>query len=108
MASEGESDDDSDSDGTADTVELFASRKDVGAEGTGIYFGKDDRTLFVNIQHADKPLADGTWIITNRRPPALEGQRLRSRDRTTSGALRGPVSCGTLLTKPLGSVAFSG
>jgi hypothetical protein len=47
-------------------VELFASLKDAGAEGTGIYFGKDPRTLYVNVQHPDKPLADGTWIITSR------------------------------------------
>lgn len=52
--------------GVAKNVELFASLKDPGAEGTGIYFGKDDHTLFVNIQHPDKPLADGTWAITCR------------------------------------------
>jgi|GEM_PF-6997075 len=23
--------------------------------------------MFVNIQHPDKPLADGTWLISNRR-----------------------------------------
>lgn len=57
---------DLDHDGAADDVFLFASLKDSGAEGTGIYFGKDPKTLFVNIQHAAKPLADGTWIITNR------------------------------------------
>ncbi len=58
--------DDHDSDGAADGVFLFASLVDPGAEGTGIYFGKDPHSLFVNIQHADKPLADGTWIISNR------------------------------------------
>jgi hypothetical protein len=57
---------DDDHDGAADSVDLFASLKDVGAEGTGIYFGKDPRTLFVNVQHPDKPLADGTWRITRR------------------------------------------
>ncbi len=57
---------DSDNDGVADDVELFASLKDPGAEGTGIYFGKDPHTLYVNIQHATKPLADGTWAITCR------------------------------------------
>lgn len=51
-------------DGVADTVELFASLKDPEAEGTGIYFGKDPRTLYVNIQHPAKPQADGTWAIT--------------------------------------------
>jgi secreted PhoX family phosphatase len=52
--------------GVARRVELFASMVDSGAEGTGIYFGRDPRTLFVNVQHPDKPLADGTWIITKR------------------------------------------
>jgi secreted PhoX family phosphatase len=47
-------------------VNLFASLKDDGAEGTGIYFGKDPKTLFVNIQHPDKVLADGTWKISRR------------------------------------------
>ena len=60
-------DGDNDGDGTADGVYLFASLKDPGAEGSGIYFGKDPKTLFVNVQHADKPLADGTWVITSRK-----------------------------------------
>jgi secreted PhoX family phosphatase len=55
---------DGDNDGVADDVELFASLKDPGGESTGIYFGKDPHTLYVNIQHATKPLADGTWAIT--------------------------------------------
>lgn len=55
---------DLDHDGAADSVSLFASMKDSGAQGTGIYFGKDPETLFVNVQHAAKPLADGTWSIT--------------------------------------------
>ena len=64
-------DKDQDKDGDADGVHLFASLKDPGAEGTGIYFGKDPKTLFVNVQHADKLLApgvfaDGTWAITKR------------------------------------------
>ena len=58
--------DDHDSDGAADSVSLFASMVDPGAEGTGLYFGKDPHTLFINIQHAAKSLADGTWIISNR------------------------------------------
>lgn len=58
-------DPDRNGDGLADGVHLFASLRDSGAEGTGIYFGKDPKTLFVNIQHAAKPLADGTWRITN-------------------------------------------
>ena len=39
-------------DGYSDGVHLFASLKDVPAEGTGIYFGKDPHTLYVNIQHS--------------------------------------------------------
>jgi sugar lactone lactonase YvrE len=54
---------DLDGDGAADGVHLFASMRDPGAEGTGLYFGKDSKTLFVNVQHAAKPLADGTWAI---------------------------------------------
>ena len=52
---------DADGDGYRDGVHLFASLKDRPAEGTGIYFGKDPRTLFVNVQHSgtgnDKTLA---------------------------------------------------
>lgn len=55
---------DRDWDGSADTVELFASLKDPGAEGSGIYFSKDKRTLYVNVQHPTKALADGTWAIS--------------------------------------------
>ena len=51
-------------DGLADQVELFASLKDPGTEISGIYFGKDPKTLFFNVQHPAKPLADGTWAIT--------------------------------------------
>ena len=57
---------DRDQDGTADEVEHFASLKDTGAEISGIYFGTDPKTLFLNIQHPDKALADGTWTITKR------------------------------------------
>lgn len=53
-------------DGAADEVELFASLKDPGAEISGIYFGKDPRTLFFNVQHPAKPQADGTWAITRQ------------------------------------------
>ena len=52
--------------GTAETVELFASLKDPGAEISGIYFGKDPKTLLFSVQHPDKPLADGTWKISRR------------------------------------------
>lgn len=53
-------------DGLADSVELFASLKDQHAETSGIYFGKDPKSVFVNIQHPDKAQADGTWMITRR------------------------------------------
>lgn len=57
---------DKDGDGASDGVYLFASLKDSGAEGTGIYFGKDPRTLFVNIQHSITG-NDKTMAITNRK-----------------------------------------
>lgn len=43
---------DRDGDGYSDGVSLFASLKDMEAEGTGIYFGTDPRKLFVNVQHS--------------------------------------------------------
>lgn len=43
---------DANGDGYRDGVALFASLKDKTAEGTGIYFGKDPHTLFVNVQHS--------------------------------------------------------
>ena len=57
---------DTDQDGAADEVEQFASIVDTDAEISGIYFGKDPKTLFLNIQHPEKDLADGTWTITKR------------------------------------------
>jgi uncharacterized protein len=57
---------DKDGDGLADTVDLFASAKDTGAEISGIYFGKDPRTLYFNVQHPAKELADGTWKVSAR------------------------------------------
>ncbi|HET6668568.1 MAG TPA: alkaline phosphatase PhoX [Intrasporangium sp.] len=57
---------DTDQDGAAGAVEQFASLVDTGAEISGIYFGKDPKTLFLNIQHPDKALADGTWALTKR------------------------------------------
>lgn len=53
-------------DGYADTVELFASLVDPEAESTGIYFGKDPKTMYISIQHPAKPLADGIWTISSR------------------------------------------
>ena len=52
---------DANQDGYRDGVALFASLKDKPAEGSGIYFGKDPDTLFVNVQHSgtgnDKTMA---------------------------------------------------
>lgn len=55
---------DKDSDGRADMVELFASLKDQDAETSGVYFGKDPNTVYLNVQHPGKDLADGTWSIS--------------------------------------------
>jgi len=57
---------DLDGDGAADAVHLFASLSDPQAEGTGIYWGKDPHTMFVNVQHSAAPDGDATWAITNR------------------------------------------
>lgn len=59
-------DKDRDGDGHADGVQLFASLTDPGAEGTGISFGSDPRTLFVNVQHSAADDGDATWAITKR------------------------------------------
>jgi hypothetical protein len=56
---------DNDGDGASDGVSLFGSLKDIDAEGTGIYFGKDPNTLFVNVQHSVTG-NDKTMAITNR------------------------------------------
>jgi len=56
---------DDDGDGYSDGVYLFASLKDQSAEGTGIYFGKDPHTLYVNIQHSGTG-NDKTMAITRR------------------------------------------
>jgi hypothetical protein len=56
---------DKDGDGASDGVHLFATLKDNGAEGTGIYVGKDPRTLFVNVQHSSTG-NDKTMAITHR------------------------------------------
>jgi secreted PhoX family phosphatase len=52
---------DENEDGYPDQVSLFASLKDRPAEGTGIYFGRDPHTLFINVQHSgtgnDKTMA---------------------------------------------------
>lgn len=57
---------DADGDGYPDGMYLFASLKDRPAEGTGIYFGKDPQTLFVNVQHSGTG-NDKTMAITRRK-----------------------------------------
>lgn len=57
--------DDANADGYPDSMHLFASLKDEPAEGTGIYFGKDPHTLFVNVQHSGTG-NDKTMAITRR------------------------------------------
>lgn len=55
---------DHDNDGMADGVWLFGSLSDRGAEGTGIYFGKDPKTLLVNLQHSAADDGDASWAIS--------------------------------------------
>jgi sugar lactone lactonase YvrE len=43
---------DKDGDGLADAVVLFASLSTPGSEPTGLYFGKDPKVAYVNVQHA--------------------------------------------------------
>lgn len=57
---------DANGDGYKDGVHLFASLKDKPAEGTGIYFGKDPHTLFVNVQHSGTG-NDKTMAITRQK-----------------------------------------
>lgn len=57
---------DVDGDGYADGVHLFASLRDRRAEGTGIYFGREPHTLYVNVQHSVTG-NDKTMAITNRK-----------------------------------------
>jgi hypothetical protein len=57
---------DANKDGYRDGVHLFASLKDMPAEGTGIYFGKDPHTLYVNVQHSGTG-NDKTMAITKQR-----------------------------------------
>jgi uncharacterized protein len=58
---------DANGDGYRDGVHLFASLKDKPAEGSGIYFGKDPHTLFVNVQHSGTG-NDKTMAITRQHP----------------------------------------
>lgn len=59
---------DANGDGYRDGVYLFASLKDKRAEGSGIYFGKDPYTLFVNVQHSGTG-NDKTMAITRVKAP---------------------------------------
>jgi hypothetical protein len=55
-----------DNDGAADGVWLFGSPSDPGAGGTGIYFGKGPKTLFVvNVQQS---------AVTTMKPPGRSRQ----------------------------------
>lgn len=56
-------DKDHNNDGIADDVWLFGSLTDPAAEGTGIYFGKNPKVLFVNVQHSVEADGDATWAI---------------------------------------------
>lgn len=56
-------DKDRNQDGMADNVWLFGSLKDPKAEGTGIYFGKNPKAMFVNVQHSQNDDGDATWAI---------------------------------------------
>lgn len=56
---------DANKDGYKDGVHLFASLKDKPAEGSGIYFGKDPHTLYVNVQHSGTG-NDKTMAITKQ------------------------------------------
>lgn len=65
---------DKDGNGASDGVHLFASLKDNAAEGTGIYFGKDPSTLFVNIQHSVTG-NDKTMAITKSKQGKVHGHK---------------------------------
>jgi secreted PhoX family phosphatase len=51
------------SDGLSSGVKLFASLKDAGATGVGVYFGSDPNTLYVNVQDSSTG-NDKTMAIT--------------------------------------------
>jgi hypothetical protein len=69
---------DANGDGYKDGVQLFASLKDKPAEGTGIYFGKDPQTLFVNVQHSGTG-NDKTMAISKQRKDHHENHDGRER-----------------------------
>ncbi len=56
-------DPDSNGDGFADRLLLFASLSDPEAEASGIYFRPGDSALLVNIQHSASKDGDGTWRL---------------------------------------------
>lgn len=65
---------DRDGDGLSDGVHLFASLKDAPAEGTGIYFGKNPHTLYVNVQHSGTG-NDKTMAISKRKKHDRDHER---------------------------------
>jgi secreted PhoX family phosphatase len=50
----------------AGSVERFASLSDCDAESTGIYFDRDGKTLFVQIQHAGGPAQNDLTMAIQR------------------------------------------
>lgn len=58
---------DTNGDGYADSVRLFASLSTPGAEATGIYFRQEPAALFINIQHAHDG-NDKTMMINRLTP----------------------------------------
>jgi hypothetical protein len=65
---------DANGDGYKDGVHLFASLKDKPAEGSGIYFGKDPHTLYVNVQHSGTG-NDKTMAITRQHKGNNQGNK---------------------------------
>jgi hypothetical protein len=56
-------DTDTEADGLSRNVKLFASLKDTGAVGSGVYFGSDSNTVYVNVQDSSTG-NDKTMAIT--------------------------------------------
>jgi hypothetical protein len=96
----------------ARSVTLFASLTDPEAEGTGIYFGTDPHTLFVNVQHEQDCEAGhrfgrrqsrhragiaGPPDAPGRRPTrTLPAMRIRSRRSTASAILLAGIATALL------------
>lgn len=80
---------DTNGDGVADEVELFASLTDYQAEATGIYWGKDPKTMFVNVQHSQELDGDATWVITKDQDGKDKGKDDKDRDDRSGDRGRG-------------------